>query len=35
VFLAGEATDSDYEGSVAGAIASGTRAAEQVLRVAA
>ena len=32
VFLAGEATDRDYEGSVAGAIASGIRAAEQVLR---
>lgn len=32
VFLAGEATDRDYEGSVGGAIASGIRAAEQVLR---
>jgi monoamine oxidase len=32
LFLAGEATDKEYEGSVAGALASGTRAAEQVLR---
>lgn len=31
IWLAGEATDSEYEGTVAGAIASGTRAAEQIL----
>ncbi len=31
VFLAGEATAADYEGTVAGAIASGARAAKQVL----
>jgi monoamine oxidase len=31
IWLAGEATDTDYEGTVAGAIASGTRAAEQIL----
>ena len=31
VFLAGEVTDAEYEGSVAGAIASGTRAARQIL----
>ncbi len=31
VFIAGEATDRDYEGSVAGAIASGVRATQQVL----
>jgi monoamine oxidase len=33
LFLAGEATDQDYPGTVAGAIASGTRAAEQALAV--
>jgi monoamine oxidase len=33
LFLAGEATDHDYPGTVAGAIASGTRAAKQVLAV--
>lgn len=33
LFLAGEATDRDYEGSVAGALASGKRAAQQVLAV--
>ncbi|MEI9938767.1 MAG: NAD(P)/FAD-dependent oxidoreductase [Pseudomonadota bacterium] len=33
LFLAGEATDHDYPGTVAGAIASGTRAAEQALGV--
>ncbi len=33
LFLAGEATDHDYPGTVAGAIASGTRAAEQALAV--
>ena len=33
LFLAGEATDDDYPGTVAGAIASGTRVAEQVLAV--
>jgi monoamine oxidase len=33
LFLAGEATDPDYPGSVAGAIASGTRAAKQALAV--
>jgi len=32
LYFAGEATDADYEGSVAGAIASGQRAAKQVLR---
>ncbi|TMQ21390.1 MAG: FAD-dependent oxidoreductase [Deltaproteobacteria bacterium] len=32
LFFAGEATDADYEGSVAGALASGVRAAHQVLR---
>lgn len=31
VFLAGEVTDAEYEGSVAGALASGSRAARQVL----
>jgi monoamine oxidase len=31
VFLAGEAMDADYEGTVAGALASGTRAAEQIV----
>lgn len=31
LFFAGEATDADYEGSVAGALASGERAADQVL----
>jgi monoamine oxidase len=31
VWLAGEATSSEYEGTVAGAIESGTRAAEQIL----
>jgi monoamine oxidase len=31
VFLAGEALDADYEGTVAGALASGTRAAEQIV----
>lgn len=31
VFLAGELTDAEYEGSVAGALASGARAARQVL----
>jgi monoamine oxidase len=33
LFLAGEATDDDYPGTVAGAIASGTRAAEQALAI--
>jgi monoamine oxidase len=33
LFLAGEATDHDYPGTVAGAIASGTRAAQQALAV--
>ncbi|HEU4615119.1 MAG TPA: FAD-dependent oxidoreductase, partial [Kofleriaceae bacterium] len=33
VFLAGEVTDAEYEGSVAGALASGSRAARQVLDV--
>jgi len=33
LFLAGEATDHDYPGTVAGAIASGKRAAEQALAV--
>jgi len=33
LFLAGEATDHDYPGTVAGAIASGTRAARQALAV--
>ncbi|HKO51690.1 MAG TPA: NAD(P)/FAD-dependent oxidoreductase [Polyangiaceae bacterium] len=33
LFLAGEATDQDYPGTVAGAIASGTRAAQQALAV--
>lgn len=33
LFLAGEATDHEYPGTVAGAIASGKRAAEQVLGV--
>ena len=33
LFLAGEATDHDYPGTVAGAIASGQRAARQALRV--
>jgi monoamine oxidase len=33
LFLAGEATDHEYPGTVAGAIASGTRAAEQALAV--
>jgi monoamine oxidase len=33
LFLAGEATDHDYPGTVAGAIASGRRAAEQALAV--
>ncbi|HYQ01591.1 MAG TPA: NAD(P)/FAD-dependent oxidoreductase [Polyangiaceae bacterium] len=33
LFLAGEATDHDYPGTVAGAIASGARAAKQVLAV--
>ena len=31
VFLAGEAMDAEYEGTVAGALASGTRAAEQIV----
>jgi monoamine oxidase len=31
VWLAGEATSTDYEGTVAGAIESGTRAAEEIL----
>lgn len=31
LFFAGEATDTDYEGTVAGALGSGQRAAEQVL----
>jgi monoamine oxidase len=31
VFLAGEAMDADYEGTVAGALASGTRAAQQIV----
>jgi monoamine oxidase len=31
LFFAGEATDKDYEGSVAGALASGARAAQQIL----
>ncbi len=31
LFFAGEATDAEYEGTVAGALASGARAAEQVL----
>lgn len=34
LFFAGEATDVAYEGTVAGAMASGVRAAEQVLKVA-
>ncbi len=33
LFLAGEATDHDYPGTVAGAIASGTRAAQQALAI--
>lgn len=33
LFLAGEAADSEYLGTVAGAIASGRRAAQQVLAV--
>lgn len=33
VFLAGEATDVDYEGTVAGALRSGKRAADQILRI--
>jgi monoamine oxidase len=33
LFLAGEATDHDYPGTVAGAISSGMRAAQQVLAV--
>jgi len=32
VFFAGEATDGDYEGTIAGALASGSRAAHQVIR---
>jgi monoamine oxidase len=32
LYFAGEATDVDYEGTVAGALRSGKRAAEQVLR---
>ena len=35
VFFAGEATDAEYEGTVAGALASGTRAANDLLRRAA
>jgi monoamine oxidase len=35
VFFAGEATDHDYEGTVAGALASGERAALQIARIAA
>ena len=31
LFFAGEATDAEYEGSVAGALASGVRAAHQVI----
>ncbi|HUS32268.1 MAG TPA: NAD(P)/FAD-dependent oxidoreductase [Kofleriaceae bacterium] len=31
LFFAGEATDAEYEGSVAGALASGVRAAQQIL----
>lgn len=34
LFFAGEATDVEYEGTVAGALASGARAAEQILRLA-
>jgi monoamine oxidase len=34
VFLAGEALDADYEGTVAGALASGTRAANQIVATA-
>src|SRR5690606_10664414 len=34
LFFAGEATDVPYEGTVAGAMASGVRAAEQVLEAA-
>jgi len=33
LFFAGEATNADYEGSVAGALASGARAAREVLRM--
>ncbi len=33
LFFAGEATDVEYEGTVAGALASGARAAEQILRL--
>ncbi len=33
LYLAGEATDVDYQGTVAGALASGKRAADEVLRV--
>jgi len=32
LYFAGEATDADYEGTVAGALASGARAADQVLQ---